>query len=156
MRVIFLTVILLLPTLSPKMHLARLRSIALCSNALRPSGLPLLRSLASGFTGLRQANIERRLIETFAPVYLEVLNESHGRAEDESHFKVVIVSDSFDGKRLINRHRLVNNALLDASGALPFHSLSVASAKTPAEWGEDSTVGSSPRCVGGDGRGIAR
>ena len=41
-----------------------------------------------------------------------------------------------------------------ASGALPFHSLSVAAAKTPAEWGDGDAVPGSPKCRGGDGRGM--
>ena len=27
---------------------------------------------------------------------MEVINESHGRIEDESHFKAIVVSDSFE------------------------------------------------------------
>ncbi len=106
--------------------------------------------------GPRQVSIERRLHEIFEPVHLQVLNESHGRKEDESHFKVVIVTDAFEGKRLIARHRAVNEALVDANGTLPFHSLSVATAKTPAEWNEDNSVPASPKCAGGDGRGMSR
>jgi len=128
-----------------------LRTLALCSPALRP-----VRMASSGWVGPRQLQIEQRLADTFAPAHLEVLNQSHGRKEDESHFKVVVVSDSFDGKRLIARHRLVNEALLDEGGSLPFHSLEVAAAKTPAEWGIDSDVRPSPRCMGGDGSGMSR
>lgn len=106
--------------------------------------------------GPRQVKIEQRLTEVFNPAHLEVINESHGRQEDESHFKVVVVSDSFEGKRLIGRHRDVNAALVDESGVLPFHSLSIAAAKTPFEWGIDSKVPESPRCAGGDGRGMTR
>lgn len=132
-----------------------LRTLALCSHAVRPKGI-LLARMASGFVGPRQTRIEQSLVKTFTPVHLEVLNESHGRKEDESHFKVVIVSERFEGKRLVERHRLVNDALLDTNGNLPFHSLSIASVKTPKEWGEDSTVRPSPRCLGGDGSGMSR
>eukprot|EP00966_Prymnesium_polylepis_P064789 1502784-Prymnesium_polylepis.1 len=138
------------------MFLPAIRALTLCQPLLRPAcaSQPLLR-MASSFSGPRQAQIEHRLVETFAPVHLEVLNESHGRKEDESHFKVVVVSDAFDGKRLVARHRAVNDALLE-NGELPFHSLSVAAAKTPAEWGVSSAVPKSPRCMGGDGRGMQR
>ncbi len=62
--------------------------------------------------------IERRLKETLNPVHLEVIDESHRHAghagahpEGESHFHVVIVSEAFAGKPLVQRHRLVNEAL---------------------------------------------
>lgn len=108
----------------------------------------------SVFSGPRQKGIEERLKQVFAPTHLEVLNESHGRKEDESHFKVVIVSEDFADKRLLARHRAVNAALMDESGSLPFHSLSIGAAKTPSEWAEGANVPPSPRCAGGDGRGL--
>ena len=110
----------------------------------------------SVFTGPRQQWIEARLDEAFSPVHMEVINESHGRVEDESHFKVILVSDDFQNKRLVARHRLVNGVLADESGALPFHSLSIGAAKTPEEWGVSSQVPASPTCVGGDGSGLKR
>ena len=63
------------------------------------------------------------------------------------------MSDKFEGvKPLIKRHRLVTAAITaDTDGKLDFHSLSVAAAKTPAEW--DGVVAPSPKCAGGDGRG---
>ena len=114
-----------------------------------------VRRLASTFSGPRQRGIEQRLTEVFAPTHLEVLNESHGRKEDESHFKVVVVSEVFeDYKALISRHRAVSKVLLDEEGRLPFHSLSIAAAKTPAEWEASADVAPSPKCAGGDGRGM--
>ncbi|KAJ1453194.1 bola protein [Pelagophyceae sp. CCMP2097] len=105
--------------------------------------------------GPRELRIASQLTEVFAPTHLDVLNESHGRHEDESHFKVVVVSDKFDGvSQLIKRHRMVMGALTDNEGKLDFHALSIAVAKTPFEW--DGTVAPSPKCVGGDGRGMAR
>ena len=50
-----------------------------------------------------------------------------------------------------------NNALddefIDDEGTLPFHSLSIGAAKTPAEWAKSHNVPESPKCAGGDGRG---
>ena len=111
------------------------------------------RALAA-FAGPRQHAIEQRLQSVFEPTYLEVINESHGRKEDESHFKVVVVSERFAGQRLLARHRAVNAALCDPQGVLPFHSLSVATAKTPQEWQDSNAVPASPKCAGGDGRGM--
>jgi stress-induced morphogen len=48
-------------------------------------------------TGPRQAQIEERLTEIFAPIFLDVQNTSHGQKSDESHFKVVVVSEAFEG-----------------------------------------------------------
>ena len=45
----------------------------------------------------------------FVGAYIDVTNESHMHsvpAGSESHFKVVLVSDSFAGKRLVQRHQL--------------------------------------------------
>ena len=123
---------------------------------LLASMLALRRGLAMSTAGPRELRITQALTKTFAPQHLEVLNESHGRREDESHFKVVVVSDKFEGVRpLIKRHRLVTAAITaDTGGQLDFHSLSVAAAKTPAEW--DGVVAPSPKCAGGDGRGTQR
>ena len=68
------------------------------------------RSLST-FAGPRQRAIEDRLAQVFSPTHLEVLNESHGRKEDESHFKVVIVSDAFESQRLIARGDIVETTL---------------------------------------------
>ena len=61
-----------------------------------------------------QQVIETKLQDTFQPNYLQVVNESymHNVAPgSESHFKVVIVTSSFEGQRLIMRHRQVNQTL---------------------------------------------
>jgi BolA protein len=64
--------------------------------------------------------IERKLRAAFAPVALEVIDESHHHAghagadaRGESHFRVKIESDAFKGKSLIEQHRLVNGALAE-------------------------------------------
>ena len=112
--------------------------------------------MSTSIPGPRQMAIEQRLQQIFSPTHLEVINESHGRKEDESHFKVVIISEAFADQRLLARHRAVNAALSDENGALPFHSLSVAAAKTPTEWDSSQSVPESPKCAGGDGRGLRR
>jgi stress-induced morphogen len=122
-------------------------------------GAPRRWLAASAYRGPMQAFVEEAVAEEFAPEHLEVLNESHGRAEDESHFKVVVVSDRFEGQRPLQRHRAVNAAIVKRSptedGALPFHSLTIV-AKTPAQWSEDASVPDSPQCAGGDGSGLLR
>ncbi len=62
--------------------------------------------------------MQKRLQEALNPTHLEVIDESHRHAghagahpEGESHFRVVIVADVFEGKSPVQRHRLVNEAL---------------------------------------------
>jgi len=51
---------------------------------------------------------------------------------DGAHFEAVIVSPAFEGKRLIARHQLVNQALGSQMGN-EIHALSMKTL-TPAEW----------------------
>ncbi len=100
---------------------------------------------------ITQPTIEEKLAAAFKPAFLEVINESYQHnvpAGSESHFKVVIVSDDFEGKRLIQRHRAVNQVLSDelanAIHALAIHTL------TPSEWEQKhQSVPVSPDCLGG-------
>lgn len=47
-------------------------------------------------------------------------------------FKIEIVSEQFEGKRLLERHRLVNSAL--AEEMKDIHALSITKALTPDQW----------------------
>jgi BolA protein len=97
------------------------------------------------------ARIEALLAAAFDPVALEVINESHqhkGPPGRESHFKVVVVTEAFEGVSLVQRHRQVNAALA-ATFAAGVHALSIV-ARTPAQWAaEGHAVPASPRCRGG-------
>ena len=80
--------------------------------------------------------ITQKLTDAFNPAELEVIDESHkhaghsgARPEGETHFKVVIVAEAFNGASLVHRHRLVNQALADEL-ADRVHALSI-SANTP-------------------------
>lgn len=97
-----------------------------------------------------QGQIEAKLRQAFSPEILEVINESHLHnvpPGSESHFKVVIVSEQFINKRLVARHRLVNQALaneLAAIHALALHTL------TPDEYFKRAgAIADSPLCMGG-------
>ncbi|WP_299873883.1 BolA family transcriptional regulator [uncultured Cocleimonas sp.] len=96
-----------------------------------------------------QTIIEEKLNEALSPEVLEVINESHMHSgpATESHFKVVAVSDAFDGKMLIARHRMINAALADELQqihALALHTM------TPDEYFEKAgKVADSPECGGG-------
>jgi stress-induced morphogen len=47
-------------------------------------------------------------------------------------FAIEIVSEQFEGKRLLERHRLVNAALVEEMKEI--HALSIKKAVTPAQW----------------------
>lgn len=97
-----------------------------------------------------QETIETKLT-ALDPLHLEVDNESgnHNVAPgSESHFKVTIVSTRFEGMRLLDRHRLINELLADELAG-PVHALAI-HAYTAANW--ESRFGKapmSPPCLGG-------
>ncbi len=87
----------------------------------------------------RQAAMESKLTEAFAPERLAVTNESHLHAghhhiengeeaefdgTGETHFRVRIVSSAFAGMSRVERHRAVNTALADELKA-GLHALAV-------------------------------
>ena len=89
-------------------------------------------------TAERIAMIRQRLNEVFAPDALNIIDESakhagHASAGGAGHFVVEIVSDAFEDKSAIQRHRLVYEALEDAMHS-EIHALSI-KASTPAEAG---------------------
>lgn len=102
--------------------------------------------------GQVQGRIEQKLANGIADLrHLEVINESHRHnvpPGSESHFKVVLVADSFDGIGLLGRHRQVN-ALLAAELSGAIHALAI-HAYTPAEWAaKTGNAPMSPPCLGG-------
>jgi BolA protein len=98
-----------------------------------------------------QSTIEKKLTTHFSPEYLEVINESHMHnvpANSETHFKVTIVSVNFEGKRLIQRHRAVNEVVA-AELAGPVHALALHT-YTQEDWAKkQGNAPSSPNCLGG-------
>lgn len=93
--------------------------------------------------------IQSTLQSALTPGHLEITDESGMHAGDrvETHFRVVIVSDRFDGLTLIKRHRLAQDPLKPAFEqglhALALHTYS------PAEWEERQGAPASPACRGG-------
>jgi BolA protein len=98
-----------------------------------------------------QQEIEQRLQQQFSPGYIEVANESHMHsvpANSETHFRVVIVSDAFEGKRKVARHQQVY-ALLAEQLEGPVHALALHT-YTPGEWQQrQEGAPQSPDCLGG-------
>lgn len=95
--------------------------------------------------------IEKKLTAEFQPDFLKVINESdmHNVPRgSESHFKVTVVSERFNGLRLIARHRLINQTLADELSnhihALAIHTY------THDEWQKkNQEIPESPMCLGG-------
>jgi BolA-like protein 1 len=94
--------------------------------------------------------IRNQLETRFNPTELNVINESHQHAvgpDSETHFKVVIVSESFQGLSLVQRHRQIYDSLKDALAA-GVHALSL-QAFTPQEYSQKAILAQSPPCLGG-------
>ena len=78
-----------------------------------------------------RATIERKLRGAFAPSALEIVDESelhkgHAgyRAGGETHFRVTMNSDRFDGLSRLARQRLVHDILAEELAG-PVHALSL-------------------------------
>lgn len=98
-----------------------------------------------------QREIEDRLAQAFQPEGLEVANESHQHSvppDSETHFRVVLVSSAFEGKRKVARHQQVYAALAPQLEG-PVHALALHT-YTPSEWRErHQEAPPSPQCLGG-------
>jgi BolA family transcriptional regulator, general stress-responsive regulator len=103
----------------------------------------------------RKARIEETLRATFDPMHMEVVDESHMHsvpAGAESHFRILVVSESFTDQPLVARHRQLNRALsAELAGGL--HALALHT-WTPEEWfAKGGQVPESPPCQGGSKAG---
>ncbi len=98
-----------------------------------------------------QTDIENKLSTALKLVHCEVLNESHMHSvppNSETHFKVVLVSSDFDGKRSVARHQLVYKVLSEEITG-PVHALALHT-YTVEEWQQrNEAAPSSPDCLGG-------
>ncbi len=97
-----------------------------------------------------ETRIRKKLEAAFSPDELQVINESHQHnvpEGSESHFKLLIVSHSFEGLRPIKRQQSVYQVLAEelAGGV---HALTMQTL-TAAEWQADQTISASPNCMGG-------
>ncbi|MQL93748.1 hypothetical protein Taro_026394, partial [Colocasia esculenta] len=97
---------------------------------------------SGGGSGSRAARIRERLEGQLRPAALELEDVSYqhaghagirGNNSGETHFNVRIVSEEFEGKSLVKRHRLVYD-LLQEELQTGLHALSIV-AKTPSEVG---------------------
>jgi BolA protein len=97
------------------------------------------------------ATIEQKLADELQCKHLEVINESNKHnvpPGSESHFKVTLVSDAFEGQRLIARHRQINKILAEEFSQ-GLHALSLHT-YTETEWrDQQGNAPLSPPCRGG-------
>lgn len=85
-------------------------------------------------TNEREEMIRQRIESRLHPISLELIDDSHlhaGHGARGGHYTVRIISDSFEGKNLVQRHRLVYDAVADLMNS-EIHALSIR-ASTPAE-----------------------
>ncbi|WP_428086288.1 BolA family protein [Candidatus Thioglobus sp.] len=92
-----------------------------------------------------QQHLTQQLELAFSPAHLQVINESanHSGPASESHFKLIVVSDTFNDLALIARHRLINQLFKEELGhihALAMHTY------TPDEWQTKNGAPASPKC----------
>ena len=94
--------------------------------------------------------LESKLTQKFTPSRLDILDESHRHAgtATETHFKVALVSDVFQGMGLVKRHQAVYSLLAEelrgGVHALALHLY------TEAEWLAQGESPESPNCRGGN------
>lgn len=95
--------------------------------------------------------IENLLADSVNITILQVENESHMHSvppNSETHFKVVIVSSDFVGKRKVARHQLIYGTL-SALMQQGIHALALHT-YTPDEWQDKQQQSpASPDCMGG-------
>ncbi|MGB0945618.1 MAG: BolA family protein [Pseudoalteromonas marina] len=96
-----------------------------------------------------QQQIQEKVSNAIACKHLNVINESHMHSKGtDSHFKVIVVSEEFLGKRLLQRHRQINEILKEEL-ANHIHALAIHT-YTPDEYTEhDGEAPASPNCLGG-------
>lgn len=91
-------------------------------------------------------------LQSLQPVHLALENESHQHAGyydgKQSHFKLTIASQAFDGIRLAARHQkiyaLADEFLMNKGGTI--HALAIF-AYTPDEWASIAASPDSPLCA---------
>jgi BolA protein len=101
-----------------------------------------------------QEHIEQKVRAAMPVLYCTVENESGNHSVprgSETHFRLVLVSDSFAGLSAVKRHQLVYGLLREelSSGvhALALHTY------TPEEWRAQGSAPDSPACRGGSKAG---
>jgi stress-induced morphogen len=96
----------------------------------------------SSSLGKRYLSIQKKLTDALQPSILNIYDDSHmhahhsamrGTGAIETHFRLEISSNKFEGKKLLERHRMVNEILSDEFKQ-GLHALQIVKAKTDTEW----------------------
>jgi len=99
-----------------------------------------------------QDRIQQKLSAALNPAHLDVENESRMHnvpPGSETHFKVLIVSEVFEGLGLVDRHRKVNEILAAELKGGGLHALTMRTL-TPSQWTKEAgETFKSPPCLGG-------
>jgi BolA protein len=80
-----------------------------------------------------KAKIEELLTNAFKPGFLEVIDESqkhagHPGASQGGHFQVIIMAKAFEGKKLLETHRMIYQALEPVRSSI--HALAIKAGAT--------------------------
>lgn len=98
-----------------------------------------------------QKLIEQKLVDAIPLQGIEIINESHMHnvpPGSESHFKIIVISEDFEGERLVKRHQRINKVLAEELNS-KIHALAI-QALTPKEWrAKGKKVMPSPKCLSG-------
>ena len=97
-----------------------------------------------------QTQIEEKLAKNIDASFIEVVNETHMHnvpADAESHFKVTVVSNEFEGKMLIARHRQINALLKDEIAQI--HAIALHTMTDDEYFKKAGKSPESPQCEGG-------
>lgn len=78
--------------------------------------------------GVTKEDVEAAITSALSPSNLVVTDTSGGCG---ASYEIEVVSEKFEGKRLLERHRMVNTAL--ASHMAEIHAVSIKKALTPAQ-----------------------
>ncbi len=94
--------------------------------------------------------IETKIKNNLQYLHLNVVNESHMHSSvpknSETHFRIEIVSNTFENKSLLQRHRVINELLEDEFSLIKACSLHTLTEK---EWEKKNLkIEKSPTCAG--------
>ena len=97
------------------------------------------------------SDIESKLTKELDPSHLEVIDESYLHNVEpgkESHVRIVVVSEQFEGLNLVKRHQLIYQQINEELEG-PIHAISLHTF-TDSEWKDkNETAQDSPDCLGG-------
>ena len=97
------------------------------------------------------SDIESKLTKELDPSHLEVIDESYLHNVEpgkESHVRIVVVSEQFEGLNLVKRHQLIYQQINEELEC-PIHAISLHTF-TDSEWKDkNETAQDSPDCLGG-------